>query len=232
MKTILIITTLLLSMLFVNSCRKNNDGIFDGVSCSGSCYTLTGKLIDSAAKAGINGGEIKFYFKDLTGTFSSKTIFLGRAISDLNGNYNFRFDGSRFNNVKGYYFADAFSGGLFGIDLLYPNRVATFNLDTSFYNIPYIQHLPMFRPATIKIRVVASAVTNFQFLTVDYNYGKTGQGIVFNGGRAIDTTITWKTAGDLRTFIQAVAVGNGVDIQKRDTLIIPTNNTKQIEIRL
>jgi hypothetical protein len=218
-------------MLLVSSCRKDKDPLFDGVNCSGSCYVLTGKLVDSAANSGIATGEIKFYFNDGTGTFSNKKIYLGRAVTDANGNYTFRFDGSRFNNVRGYYFAEAFKGNMYA-DPVYENRVATFNLDTSLYNVPYIQNFPLFRPATVTVRVITSTVTNFQYLTVDYSYGKVGNGIVFNGGRRIDTTITWKTAGDLRTFVQGVAVGNGVNIRIRDTVIIPTNGTRQVEIRL
>lgn len=221
-----------MTMLIVNSCRKNKVALFDGVTCSGNCYILAGKLIDSATTGGIAHGELKFYFEDITGTFSSKKNYLGKAITDVNGNYTFRFDGSRFKNLMGYYYTEAFSGSMFGGDLTYPNRVATFNLDTSFYNLQFIQNLPLFRPAIVKVRVVASAVTNFQFLTVGYGYGKMGNAIVFNGGSSIDTTIIWKTAGDLPTFIQADAVGNGVNIQKRNTLIVPTNNTQQIEIRL
>jgi len=231
MKTLLTYTTLIVTMLLVNSCRKDIDPVFDGVSCSGSCYILTGKLIDSAINAGIANGEIKFYFNDNTGTFSNSKIYLGRTKTDASGNYTFKFDGSRFNNVRGYYYAEAYKGNMFS-DQVYQNRVATFDLDTSFYNTPFTQNFPLFRPAVIKVRVIASTVTNFQFLTVSYSYGKVSNGIIFNGGRTIDTTITWKTAGDLRTFIQGDAVGNGVNIQKRDTVLVPTNNTRQIEIRL
>ena len=232
MKSLLSIVTFIMTMLLVNSCRKNNVALFDGVTCTGSCYILAGKLIDSATTGAIAHGELKFYFEDIRGTFSSKKIYLGKATTDMNGNYTFRFNGSQFKNIMGYYYIEAFSGNMFGGDLTYPNRVTTFDLDTSFYNLQFIQNLPLFRPATVKVRVVASAVTNFQFLTVDYSYGKVGNGIVFNGGRSIDTTIIWKTAGDLPTVIQTDAVGNGVNIHKRDTLIIPTNNTRQIEIRL
>ena len=173
MKTLLTIITLIMTMLIVNSCRKNKVALFDGVTCSGNCYILAGKLIDSATTGGIAHGELKFYFEDITGTFSSKKNYLGKAITDVNGNYTFRFDGSRFKNLMGYYYTEAFSGSMFGGDLSYPNRVATFNLDTSFYNLQFIQNLPLFRPAIVKVRVVASAVTNFQFLTVGYSYGKT-----------------------------------------------------------
>ena len=220
-----------MTVLLITSCRKDKDPLFDGVNCTGNCYVLTGKLIDSAAKSGIAGGEIKFYFNDRTGTFSNKKIYLGRAVTDGNGNYTFRFDGSRFNNIRGYYFAEAFKGNMYA-DPIDENRVATFDLDTSLYNVPYVQNFPLFRPATVKVRVIASTVTNFQYLTVDYSYGKISNGIVFNGGRRIDTTITWKTAGDLRTFVQGVAVGNGVNVQTRDSVVIPTNGTRQIEIRL
>jgi hypothetical protein len=232
MRTLLTITSFFLIVLFITSCRKDKDALFDGENCAGNCYVLTGKLIDSAANSGIASGEIKFYFNDITGTYSNRKIYLGRAITDANGNYTFRFDGSRFNNFRGYYFADAFKGNMHTADPVYKNRVATFDLDTSLYNVPYIQNFPLFRPATVKVRVIASTVTNFQYLTVDYSYGKTGNGIIFNGGRRIDTTIVWKTAGDLRTFVQGVAVGNGVNVQIRDTVVIPTNGTRQVEIRL
>jgi hypothetical protein len=231
MKTLLTITTFFVTMLFVCSCRKK-DPLFDGVTCSGNCYILTGKLIDSAANTGIARGEIKFYLDETTGPFSSQKRFLGRATTDENGNYSFKFDGNRLKNAKGYYYAEAFSGNMFGENQSFPNRVATFYLDTSIYNLPFIQNFALFHPATVKVRVIASTVTNFQFLTVSYNYGKVGGGIVFNGNRSIDTTITWKTAGDLKTFVHASATGNGVNIEKRDSLIIPTNLMRQIEIRL
>ncbi len=231
MRTLLSVITFLTTTLLINSCRKDKDPLFDGMTCSGNCYILTGKLIDSAVNSVIANGEVKFYFDDITGTFSNKKTYLGRVLTNANGDYTFKFDGSQFNNVSGYYYAEAFKGNLFA-DLLYPNRVATFNLDTSIYDLPFIQNFPLFRPATIKVRVIAANITNFQYLTISYDYGKVGNGIVFNGGRTIDTTITWKTAGDIRTFVQGDAVGNGVNIQKRDSIIIQTNNTGQIEIRL
>ena len=118
-------------------------------------------------------------------------------------------------------------------DILHKNRVANFYLDSTLYNTPFVQNFPLFSPATLKARILVSTVTNFQFLTVSFSYGKVGNGIgVFNGGRQIDTTITVKTAGDLRTFIQGDAVGNGVRIQIRDTIIVPVNNSREVVIRL
>jgi hypothetical protein len=213
------------------ACRKEKKPVFDGVNCTGNCYILTGTLVDSVVNTGIAEGEMKFYFRDNTGTFSSKTVYLGKATTGTNGSYTFRFDGSSFNNRWGYYYAEAYNGNMFS-DPVYQNRVGVFYLDTSMYNIPLVQYFTLFRPATLKVRVIASAVTNFQYLTVDYNYGKAGKGIIFNGGRTIDTVITWKTAGDLRSFVQADAVGNGVNIQKRDTVVVPANGTRQVEIRL
>ncbi|RYE14359.1 MAG: hypothetical protein EOP45_19755 [Sphingobacteriaceae bacterium] len=231
MKLLLFVIAFLTLTILISSCRKDKDPLFDGVTCSGNCYILTGKLIDSAVNRGIASGEVKFYFNDITGTFSNKKYYLGKAVTGVNGDYIFKFDGSRFNKVRGYYYAEAFKGNMFA-DLSYPNRVATFDLDTSIYGLPFIQNFPLFRPATIRVRVIVTSTTNFQFLTISYTYGKVGNGIVFNGGRKIDTTITWKTAGDLRTFVQSDAVGNGINIQKRDSIVITTNSTGQIEIRL
>ena len=218
-------------IFLITSCWKDKNPLFDGINCSSNCFVLTGKLIDSASNSGIAGGEIKFYFANTSGVFTNRRNFLGSAVTDANGIYSFKFDGGRFSNVRGYYVADAYKNDMFA-DPLYEHRVAVFYLDSSKYNQPYIQDLPLFHPATIKVRVVATTVTNFQYLTVSYSFGMSGSGIVFNGSRNIDTTIIWKTAGNLRTFIQADAVGNGVNIQKRDTIFIPINGSRQVEIKL
>ena len=219
-----------MTIQFVYSCRKDKNPIFDGVNCSANCFILSGKLVDSAANAGISSGEIKFYFNDNIGTFSNKKIYLGRAITDANGDYTFKFDGSRFKDARGYYYAEAYKGNLFH-DPVYENRVSVFYLDTTLYNVPFIQNFLLFRPATLKLRVMASTITNFQYLTVSYSYGSTGYGVVFNGGRQIDTTLIFKTAGDIKTFVQSDARGNNVNITKHDTLVIQSGNTRQLEIR-
>jgi hypothetical protein len=230
MKTLSAIAVFLLIILLLLSCRKDKDPLFDGVNCSGNCYILSGRLIDSVSKTGIADGEIRFYFQDNTGTFSSKKIYLGRTATNADGGYRFSFDGSKTDNKLGYYYAEAFKGYMFA-DLVYPNRVNTFHLDSSSYNIPFEQNFPMFRPAYLKVRVIAANVTNFQFLTVSYSYGKTGIGLIFHGGRNIDTVITWKTAGDLNTFVKADAVGNGVQIERSDTVLVGMNSTQQIVLR-
>jgi hypothetical protein len=212
-------------------CRKKNDALFDGVNCTGNCYILTGTLIDSAAGTGISGARLQFYFNEHRGGgFGAKKILLGQTISSSTGQYQFRFDGSRFARVHGWYTAEAFKDDLFNNPLT-TNEVALFNLDSTHYNIPLVQQLILFRPATLKIRVIASTITNFQFLTLGYSYGKGGVGHVLNGGRNIDTILNFKTAGDLRSFIQADARGNGVNISLYDTLVIPARSTRQIEMR-
>lgn len=215
----------------VTGCRKKNDPLFDGVNCSGNCYILTGTLIDSVSGTGISGAKIQFYFHDFRGgTFGTKKILLGKTTTTSAGRYDFRFDGSRFAQLSGWYTAEAYKDDLFNNPLT-NNEVAMFDLDSSRYNTPFVQQFSLFRPATLRIRVIARNVTNFQFLTVDYNYGKAGIGVVLNGGRNIDTTLTFITAGDIRNFIQADARGNGVNISTYDTLVIPASSTREIEMR-
>jgi len=215
----------------VTGCRKKNDPLFDGVNCTGNCYLLTGTLIDSVAGTGISGARLQFYFHDFRGgTFGAKKILLGQTTTTTAGRYDFRFDGSRFASLSGWYTAEAYKDDLFNNPLT-KNELAVFDLDSSQYNIPVVQQFSLFRPATLRIRVIAATITNFQFLTISNSYGKGGVGVVLNGGRNIDTTLTFKTAGDLRSFIQADARGNGVNISTYDTLIIPSRSTRQIELR-
>lgn len=219
------------ALLFLHGCRKKNDPLFDGVNCTGNCFILNGNLIDSAGGTGISGGTIKFYFHEFRGgTFGAKKILLGETITGSGGQYSFRFDGSRFARMQGWFTAEAFKDDYFH-DPVNQNTVSVFDLDSTRYNIPFIQQFSLFRPATLRVRVIASTVTNFQYLTVDCSYGKASNGVVLNGGRSIDTTLVFKTAGDLRSFIQADARGNGVFITRYDTLIVPARNSRQIEIR-
>jgi len=214
-----------------SGCRKKNDPLFDGVNCTGNCFILTGTLIDSAAGTGISGARLQFYFNQHRGGgFGAKKIYLGQTTSSSTGQYQFRFDGSRFARTYGWYTIEAFKDDLFN-NPLDPNEVAIFDLDSTHYNTPFVQQLILFRPATLKIRVIASTVTNFQFLTVSYGYGKGGVGVSLHGGRNIDTILNYKTAGDLRSFIQADARGNGVNISLYDTLVIQARSTRQIEMR-
>jgi hypothetical protein len=67
---------------------------------------------------------------------------------------------------------------------------------------------------------------------VGYHYGRQGYGYVFNGGRSIDTTLVFKTAGDIATILESDAVGNGINIKLRDTIRVPAGLTRQVEVRL
>lgn len=215
-------------MFLVNSCRKNKP-LFDGINCTNNCYILSGRLLDSAVNSGIANAEIKFYFTDITGTIIKKTSFLGKTLTDNNGNYTFKFDGTNYKNPYGYFYVEAYKGNLFH-DPFYGNRVSTFDLDSTLFNAPFIQNFSLFRPAYIKIRVTATLST-IQSLTLSYHYGVIGNGIVLNGGRSIDTTLTYKTAGDIRTFIQADISSVGFLNSKKDTIIVKANTTANREIR-
>lgn len=107
-----------------------------------------------------------------------------------------------------------------------------FNLDRSKINIPQISNLALYKAATLKFVVKANTITNFEFLTINYSYGTNGFGPVLNGNRIIDTTLIYKTASDIPTYINWDAVGNGVNIQKKDTLIVKAGTEGIYEINL
>ena len=54
--------------------------------------------------------------------------------------------------------------------------------------------------------------------------------IISEGEIQIDTTLIYKTASDMPTYISWSAVGNGVNIQKRDTIIVASCAEKTYEI--
>jgi hypothetical protein len=217
-------------LITATSCFKGKEPMYDGVTCNSKCFILTGVLLDSAFNKGIANGEVKFFYHHSGGIFG-RTDFIGRVKSDAAGNYRFVMPGNGYPNMFGYFYAEAYKDNMFA-GLIYKNQVATYFLDSTDFDKPVVKNLLLFRPATLKLRVIATTVTGFSFLDVDYGYGKGSEIVTINGPRSIDTTFTFKTAGDIRTFISVQAKGNGVNVEKFDTIVIPANNTRQVEIRL
>lgn len=223
------ILLLLLVVITSSSCFKNKNPLFDGVSCTGNCYELTGRVMDSAGAVPLSNAEVKFFYKYSSGILISRTDYLGKTSTNSLGQYQFRFDGSRYNYLMGYYYAEMYKGDFFA-DPGYKNRVGIFRLDSTQYNLPFVQNFSLFRPATLKVRVIVPASASFQFITVSYEYGRGGNGISINGGRAIDTTLSWGTAGDLRTYVRADAVSNGVAVTRYDSITVSANSTGTVTI--
>ena len=222
---ILIIITLIFLLV---ACRKTKPE-FDGVNCSGNCYILTGKIVDTPSNSGLQGVGLKFYYRPSAYAWFSD--YIGKTTSAANGDYKFQFEGTKYKTGQGYFLIQATKSGYF-YDALNQNEVAVFSLDSSRFNIPFIQNFALFRPAKLTVRFRATTITNFEFLTFTYNYGNTGYGIVLNGNQTIDTTVTFKTAGDIRTFVQWDASGNGINIRKNDTLFTTGGGTIQYQINL
>lgn len=223
---------ILVSLLFLLvACRKSKPE-FDGVNCSGNCYILTGKIVDTPSNSSLQGVQLKFYFRPVGyALFWDPTRYLGKTTTDGNGNYKFTFDGTKYKATQGHFIAEATKKGYF-YDPMNQNEVANFYLDSAQFNIPFVQNFILFRSATLHVRFQATNVTNFQFLTFMYYYDARGTGIVLNGNRAIDTTVTFQTAGDVRTFVQWDASGNGVSIRRNDTLFTTRGGRIQYQINL
>jgi len=216
------------------SCRKDQP-LFDGHSCSGSCFILTGHLTEAQSNSPLPGTELKFYYKRSQYTFFDRTEYLGSTTTASDGSYSFRFDSKDFTDPSaGFFVIEGERDGY-----IYRNagdqinsELALFNLDSSRINIPQVNNLTLYKAAIIKFQIKAATVTNFDFLLVTYSYGTNSYGPVINGGRAIDTTLIYKTASDIPTFINWNALGNGVSISQKDTLIVPFGTEGLYQINL
>ena len=217
--------------LLLNSCRKTTPE-FDGINCTGNCYILTGRVIDTPSNAGLQGVELKFFYRPPGyALLTNPTRYLGKTTTNQRGEYNFRFDGTGFKEDGGYYKIQAVKAGYF-YGNLNQNDIREFDLDSADFNVPFNQDFALYRVAKLTVRFVASTVTSFDFLTFSYNYGPLGTGIIFPGGRKIDTTITYQTAGDISTFVQWGATGSNINIRKKDTLVVARGGTAQYQVVL
>ena len=215
------------------SCRKDQP-LFDGHSCSGSCFILTGHLTEAQSNAPLPGTQLKFYYKRNQYTLD-RTEYLGSTSTGSDGSYSFIFDSKDFQDRSaGYFLIEGERDGY-----VYRNagdqinsELAVFGLDTSEINIPQVNNLTLYKTAIIKFQIKATTVTNFDFLSVNYSYGTNGYGPVISGGRAIDTTLIYKTASDLPTYIYWNALGTGVNMSQRDTLIVPFGTVGIYQINL
>src|SRR6476620_12380823 len=99
MRTLLTITIIVL----LTACIKTKQE-FDGVNCSGNCYILTGKVVDTPSNAGLQGVELRFYYRPPGYTLiRDPTRYLGKAMTNSNGDYKFQFDGTKYKTGAGYY---------------------------------------------------------------------------------------------------------------------------------
>lgn len=220
---------LVLLILFISfSCNKQK-AKFDGIYCSNNCYILTGKVIDTAANRALEGVELKFYYKPI-GIISFDS-YLGKANTNSTGNYQFQFDGTNYKNSRGYYKIVATKSGYFYLPKQ-NNKVLTFNLDSSLFNIPIVQNFSLYKPSKFILKVKSSSTADFEYLTFTSDYNGIGNGIIFNGGKAIDTNILIETAADIKTYINWYTSRKGINVSKKDTLICKTDNTIVYQINL
>lgn len=227
----------MLIMVFLSaltSCRKTKP-LFDGQNCTGSCYILTGKLLESQSNLPLPGTELKFYYRPSGNPmFWDPTKYLGKVITATDGSYSFSFESKNFQSGTGYFRIEGYRNGYIYRNAgdMIDNNLLIFYLDSSKINIPQVNNLTLYKSATLKIKVNASTITNFSSLTVSYGFGTNGFGPALNGNRQIDTTLIYKTAADIPTIISWNAVGNGVNIQKRDTVIVQSGSEYLYQINL
>ena len=231
MKRLIIILFFTLTLV---SCRKDKP-LFDGQNCNGSCYILTGKLSEIQSNSSLPNTELKFYYRPSGyAIFFDPTKYLGRTTTAADGSYIFKFDSKDFKNPSGYFRIEGSRDGYIYNNLgdKIDKDLLIFNLDSSKINIPQVNNLTLFKAATLKFRIKATTITSFEFLTIIYNYGTNGFGPALNGKRIIDTTLIYKTASDIPTYINWSALGNGINIQKKDTVIVPSGTEKIYQINL
>ena len=229
------LTIILLLIFTFTACRKNTP-LFDGQSCSGNCYILTGKLLEAQSNSPLSNTQLKFYFRP-TGyfLFFDPTKYLGRVNTASDGSYTFKFDSQDFQNTSGYF---RIEGGKRGYIYKYmgeeieDKELLIFYLDSSKINVLQVNNLVLYKTASLKFKIKASTITSFLFLTVTYSYGPGGYGVVLNGNRMIDTTVAFKTAADLPTYVSWDAVGNGVNINRKDTLVVASGTEQTYQINL
>ncbi len=223
----------IVTLFILTSCKKDkiDKPIFDGINCSGNCFILKGVVTDTPSNQTLSNVEVRFYLGQLTnGQFPTPPdkLYLGKTLSNANGEYEFKFDGTNFKYGSSLYYIEASKN-----DYIYGPRpeqqkIKLFYLDSSNFNVPFVQNFNLFRPTTLKVRFRATTITNFNFIAFGYSYGGgLGGGINIDGRRQIDTTVNFTTGGNVQSFIMYGAYGNGVTIERRDTLMLSPNTVTE-----
>ncbi len=232
MRHLIIIATL---FIFI-SCKKDkiDKPIFDGVNCSGNCFILRGSVTDTPSNQRLSNVEVRFYLGQVTnGQFPPPPdkLYLGKTLTNNNGEYEFKFDGTNFKYGSPLYYIEASKTGYIFGPRPEQQKIKLFYLDSSNFNNPLVQNFNLFRPTTLRVRFRATNITNFNFIAFGYSYGGgLGGGINIDGRRQIDTTVNFITGNNVQTFIGYGAYGNGVTIERRDTLIINSSTVTDYQV--
>lgn len=221
-------------LILLSGCKKASDNkpMFDGINCAGNCFILKGVVTDTPANTRLANVEVRFYLGKITGGSiqwpipdPNEVYYLGRTFTNSNGEYEFKFDGSGFKYGSALYYIESTKQGYIYGPTPAHHKVKQFYLDSNNFSIPFLQNFNLYLPSTMRVRFKASTITNFNFLAFGYSYGNgLGAGINIEGNRQFDTTVSFRTAGGIQSFLMYGIYGNGVYIERKDTLVPSAND--------
>lgn len=174
--------TALILTLSLASCRKDKI-LFDGQSCTGSCYILTGRLSEFQSNSALPGVQLDFYYHPPMGTIFNQTEHLGKTTTAADGSYTFKFNSKNYKDPLWYFTMEAGKDGyIYEATLDATSKaILSFHLDSSKINVPKVNNLELYKAANLKFVIKASTITNFDFLDVAYGFGRNSTALVLTG---------------------------------------------------
>ncbi|MBC7915054.1 MAG: hypothetical protein H7Y07_13130 [Pyrinomonadaceae bacterium] len=213
------------------SSRSCKDPVYDGKTCTGDCYILEGKIIDSVTSEGIPKVGLKLYFNTNNHPFNHRKLLVD-ANTNQNGEYRIIFDGTKYKDQNESFSLYAKHTDYFVNGTEPDHHIATIYTRNINFNQPVRLNYSMFWPGYIKLRLKSSTTTSVKKLSFMSTYGGFGTGLLLDLTPNLDTVIILKIASRIQTRIKWYVYPQSPFVEKRDSLTVGKNDTVDYAINL
>lgn len=226
-------------IVLLTACKKV--ALFDGVTCEGRCYILTGRLRELATGKPLEAKPLRFFHERDGGLIPIRPYdFLGFTLTAYDGSYQFRFPSKKFENAREYFYVEFDLDGYVPAfsEFLMPENRLTFNLDTSMIDRPQTIDIGVYYPAYLSFRVISDGAVQSRRVLIDYHFADAYKSARINKNGAIDTTIgpfvvgadvpvaiDWKASND------TIFGGGPFIVREIDSIILARNERATVTIR-
>ncbi len=223
MKTTLQFLFLGLLFLSISSCYNKDQG-FDE-NCISNCIIFSGSVTDPKGEP--LSAEIEI--SHTSGGYIAVERLIGKTETDLNGNFDYRIDGTNYEVNYDDFTVRAFKEGY-----LTQDREGTLtlpNIDSSNFDIPNIANIVLSPKSTLEIEMNIDSPSNITSIIYSPKYLNSGSsyGIFVD---SLPKTYSHTVGGDQLVFVEYSYRKSGTKLEFTESVYIEGGETKKVEINI
>ncbi len=219
-----------LALLFLpNSSCLNKDPLFDG-NCTSDCLIFIGTVRGPKGET-ISGAEITIKHSE-GGLFLPTRRLLGELETDVDGRFDFRFDGTDYKINDGFFTVNAYKAGYLGKKD--EGGIPFFNIDSTNFDSPNFLNITLTPESKIDLTLNVSLPYNITDLSYSFRYSTntyTGN-IIHNDSLSVTQSYVHTVGGDQTVLLKYNYKRLDTPLEFEESIYIEGGERKKIELHI